>query len=855
MLVPALTAFAERHGLDPAARDELIALVLHKPAPTITTLIEAVSLDDERPSADGSEPIALASGEDRFVDLGLLGTGGMGEVRRVRDVALNRVMAMKIVHARLLDNPRLVARFLEEAQVAAQLQHPGIPPVHELGLLADGRWFFTMKEVVGRTLTELIRDVHDAGEPDPIAQRRLIDAFARVCEALAYAHHRGVVHRDLKPDNILLGAFGEVLLVDWGLAKVRGRGDDGPDDVITDRSQQPANRTRTGTIAGTAPYMPPEQARGQIERVDARSDVYALGAVLYEVLAGRPPYIGRDSKGILEQVRAGPPRPLIDAVPAPVADDLVLIVETAMAREPEKRPANAGEVAAAVNAWLEGVKRREHALLAVDRARSRMPLATSLRARAAEMRELARRMLVNVPPWEPEDLKFAAWAREDEAAELDRTAMVVEVEGEGLLRGALAEVADLAEAHEALAERHRAEHVAAEASRDAVAIARAEALLLAHTSPLPVGNAARASNLAYLQGDGKLTLHTDVPAVVELHRYERFHRRLVTVFDRSLDAPIIDLRLPMGSYLCVIRAPGRPDVRYPVWIRRSEAWHGCPSGADRPLPIGIPEVLSPGECYVPAGWFWCGGDPDALESLPGGWRWCDGFAMRQNPVTNTEYLAFLDDLAATGREDDALRYVPRERAGSDLADGAMIYGRRADGGFELTRDGDGDVWGLDFPVFHVDFDSAVAYATWLAGRTGQPWRLPAEVEWEKAARGVDGRRFPWGDVLDPSWCCMRDSQRGRPLPVSVARFPVDESPYGVRGMAGNTRDWTADADDRVGGVVDGLVLRMIGRGGSWLSDARNCRCASRQAVTRHNRVSNLGFRVARSIWNADRGRT
>ena len=233
------------------------------------------------PGAAGHSPGFGAdgrSGEGRYEDLGLLGMGGVGAVSRVHDHRLGRVVARKSLRAEVQARPPAVARFIEEAQATAQLQHPGIIPIYDAGLHPDGRPWFTMKEVSGRTLGEVIREVHAAsreswGEaPSGWSLRRLVDALARVADALAYAHARGVVHRDLKPANVMVGEHGEVLVLDWGIAKLMGRAaatpvfGDGDAPVQTGRSVEASHPTMVGAVAGTPAYMAPEQAFGEIAR-------------------------------------------------------------------------------------------------------------------------------------------------------------------------------------------------------------------------------------------------------------------------------------------------------------------------------------------------------------------------------------------------------------------------------------------------------------------------------------------------------------------------------------------------------------------------------------------------------------
>ena len=830
----------------------------------------------------------------RYDDLGELGVGGMGEVRKIRDRTLNRTLAMKIIHPNLLSKQNVTSRFIEEAQVGAQLQHPNIVPIHELGRLEDGRLYFTMKEVKGRPFGEAIAEVHAAVEnkrwqttKSGWSLRRLIDAFHDVCRAVAYAHSKGVLHRDLKPENIMLGEYGEVLVVDWGIAKVLGRRDlaaeAGELDVVsTDRSEAGANATRVGQVAGTPAYMSPEQARGEIDKLDGRTDIYALGAILYEILTGRAAYEGRSGLEILRKVLSGPPQSIrstsdslssnttfffeeLDVlesaaeVELPLPEELVEICERAMQREIDARYPTARELADAVSDWLDGAKKREQALKVVDEALELTQRREQLEEEAEKLLEEAKEGLKEIPDWETEAVKGEWWQKEQRAAELRTEAQVLDIAQEHLLKGALTHKSDLEEAHLALADRYRAEHEQAEIDRDVQGVSQAEIRLREHASALPDEHPQRVSHFQYLKGTGAVSLVTDVEGVeVLLEKYVPHHRRLIPKLVGNLGtAPLISHSLEMGSYRLRLRKEGHHEVLYPVHIGRGEHWDGIdPSGVQQPIVLPKLGTLASDDCYVPAGWFWSGGDKEAPQSLGRKRVWVDSFTMKKFPVTNREYLTFLNELVQQGREEEALRWVPRERAGQAGQQGAMIYGRGKQGEFILVPDADGDVWELDWPVCMVDWHCAVAYAEWKSQQSGLSWRLLHELEWEKGARGVDGRFFPWGDGFDPSYACMRRSHKERMLPVVIDSFPVDQSVYGVRGLAGNMNDWTGTAwsESWAGMALEkGKLLPQntcsdvgssrVGRGGSWNYVGRYLRVSDRYRYDPTLRISYLGFRL------------
>jgi tetratricopeptide (TPR) repeat protein/tRNA A-37 threonylcarbamoyl transferase component Bud32 len=293
----------------------------------------------------------------RYAGLRFHARGGMGEVWIAEDRALGRSVALKRLRPKRADQRD---RFLAEAQITGQLGHPGVVPVHDLGADDEGQPFYIMPFVQGRTLQAAVAEYHagDApgGTPREVQRRRLLEVFVRVCETVAYAHSRGVIHRDLKPDNIMLGPYGEALLLDWGLAKVLGQPDRAGEmssGVQLTYSPGGSSQTEDGVVIGAPPYMAPEVAAGHGTQADARTDVYLLGATLYEVLTGRPPRQGHSRSEIIEQARTVPPVPP-RSVNRAVPRALEAICLKAMARRKEDRYATALALAEDVQRYLAG---------------------------------------------------------------------------------------------------------------------------------------------------------------------------------------------------------------------------------------------------------------------------------------------------------------------------------------------------------------------------------------------------------------------------------------------------------------------------------------------------------------------
>ena len=328
-----------------------------------STAVSVASIPDTRAPAavvpGGEQTVPAADAGLRYRVLRPHARGGLGEVFVALDGELNREVALKEIQARHADNADSRARFLLEAEVTGRLEHPGIVPVYGLGCYADGRPYYAMRFIKGQSLQDAAGRFHaDAGlKADPgkrtLELRGLLGRFVAVCNAIAYAHSKGILHRDLKPANVMLGNYGETLVVDWGLAKSLGaREEETTGGSVTLRlSAAESGLTQYGSVLGTPQYMSPEQATGRLEELGPASDVYGLGATFYHLLTGQAPFAAGNVQVVLKRVCRGefpPPRQIEPSVPAA----LEAICLRAMACKPEERYASAKVLADEVEHWL-----------------------------------------------------------------------------------------------------------------------------------------------------------------------------------------------------------------------------------------------------------------------------------------------------------------------------------------------------------------------------------------------------------------------------------------------------------------------------------------------------------------------
>lgn len=353
------------------------SISLQAPPATVAASQMFFTADPATPSIERMDWSNLAPVKTRYQITTLIGHGGMGSVFEAWDHELRRVVAMKVLRSLVIpvgesskrgpETPQqalALTRFLQEAQILGQLDHPGIVPVHDLGIDASGQLFFIMPLVRGEDLGKVFRRFREG--TSGLGLMRVLSMILKACDAVSFAHSRGVLHRDLKPSNIMVGQFGEVYVMDWGLAKVIGgmTHSDALPDAASVENPVPAQarpvphfETQQGTTMGTPSYMPPEQAAGQLQELGPPSDVYAMGAILYHLLSGEPPYVTPGTAPSSEDIR----QRVLQAGPIPVHRlgrqvplELAAICNKAMARHPTDRYPDTHSMAEDLRAYMEG---------------------------------------------------------------------------------------------------------------------------------------------------------------------------------------------------------------------------------------------------------------------------------------------------------------------------------------------------------------------------------------------------------------------------------------------------------------------------------------------------------------------
>jgi serine/threonine-protein kinase len=782
--------------------------------------------DEQEPTSGAEGLVSLG----RFQLQGELGRGGMGRVLEARDPELRRSVAVKVLVDPSQVTEAQLSRFVAEAQITSQLEHPNIIPVHEMGLSEDGQIYFVMKKVEGRSLGQVIAALR-AGDEDTEAvwgRHRLLTAFSQVCNAVAYAHDRGVLHRDLKPDNIMLGPFGQVLLMDWGVARLMGDTSEAAVSEAIDKLT--VAHTMDGAAIGTPGFMSPEQSQGRLHLLDGRSDVWSLGAVLYQLLTLLPAYDAPNLLAMLYEAASGPPMDPRERAPERnIPEEVAAVCLRAMASERDDRFTTAAALAAAVEAFLEGSRRREAALQHIKAAEEAWErygaLADEREALLAKEMELA----AELEPWRSleEKAELLALRRRLGVLRRDRVDQFEEVIFS--LEQAFSQDPQNADAHAMLASVHYARFEEAEAARDPDGQQHHEQRVRRYDTG--------GHYTALLKGTGSVTLHTDPPgAEVLCERYDRSADLVWPLVERRVlgTTPLVAVPLQQGSYLLTLRFPGKRDTRYPVFISRGRHWNS----GEKPVPLYSDADIGQGMVYVPPGPFVFGGGGRGADSQPRSELWVEGFFLSVLPVTMEDYFTFINVLAQEEPEEAWARLIRK--------DGAIPEWKRPAPGepyLQPALDAEGTPWNPRWPVNAICWDDAQAYAAWRSERDGVPWSLPTSQQWEKAARGTDGRIFPWGDDFDPALCKIAHSRKVLRQLEPVGAFPSDVSPYGGHDLAGGVRDFCGE-DSSMGRPEHCPI-----RGGSWTC-SDGAPVSLELAVGPREAFMDVGFRIGRAAARA-----
>ncbi len=731
-----------------------------------------------------------------------IGRGGFAVVYQARDVELDRIVALKVLRPALSDDPDFVARFKQEARAVARLQHPNIVIVYDATQI-DGQLIIAMQYVEGRTL----RDELQAQSLLPLD--RTLAILEQIASALDYAHQRGVVHRDVKPANILLEREGDhlrVKLTDFGLAR------------SLEASPQ---LTQTLSIMGTPAYMAPEQLdarkRGDIT---GATDVYALGVVTYEMLCGHPPFEG-ETLAVMRAHAFDQPPSLLESVPD-LGADLDAVVLRALNKTPATRYASADSLVAAIQQARQQRQRQAQHQAALAQLVEQVQAARSAREWLQVQGLCVQIMQINRA--HPEALHWMNEANAElqhenkERLEHEQHAKRYE-EGEAALTAgqwqaaieAFGEVPagnpDFPEVQQKLA-----------VARDELQRAQWYNEAITHAEAQRWADASRVwirvlqGRLDYHEGDAAARLLVSTEGLLG-----QFDEAVANLKSTALDRDSWREALRLFDLLASAREQNDwPKVKIlaeqlmttGVNLHQPRAWlaaarrtvnlataGGAAPSLHLPFPENVAKLLGADRLTwladgkemvrVSAGEFWYGDKEE--ENI---WR---EFWIDKTPVTNAEYARFV---AVTKRT--APDHWKRQQPPQNF---------------------------LNHPVINVSWNDAVAYAKW-AGK-----RLPTEQEWERAARGIDGRTYPWGEQEPSDKLCNFGGNRGT---TPVGKYsPQGDSPCGCVDMAGNVWEWTASDYDQINKVI---------RGGAWDSNADSVRSISRGINTPDVRNDSLGFR-------------
>ena len=762
----------------------------------------------------------------RFSSIKTIGLGGIGSVLSGFESSLKRDIAIKILRPAYRSKKKFLNRFIREARATAQIEHPNIVPVHELGVMDELGVFFTMKKVEGENLRTVIQKLND-NDPEYLVKytrNRLLEIFIAACNGVAFAHSKGIIHRDLKPANIMLGDFGEVLVMDWGLVKYIGDKSQLDEEQRVDIEadigglgvQDDSMMTLDGSISGTPAFMAPEQASGRISEIDERSDLYSLGAILYTILTTKSsPF---DEKLTTNEVLShvvnnyfSPPRKRAPKLKIP--KELEAICLKAMQRHKADRYSSVKDLIRDIHNFMENYPVVAYPVPPITRLVKlcrRHPLIPSVLVVSIFTFLTATGMhYIESSTRTTEFLRFADYSINQGNVFLVRAKNTYMNIQDGLSR----EEDELHPNKEYKLKEDFTKLVAEFNNQYDLAIeflTRVEGLGLKHeqiTSSLAkifknrlefsimTGNYNETRKLIemlrlrrrkafydiiendnqlfdsvkmIIQGEGKLSVGS-TPTDVNFTGYkiENFSNFDPADCDSifSGKTPLENKKLPQGSYILIFKKPDFPEIRYPVQIIRGKAEN---------IKLQIPAEIPDGMAYIPAGTI-------SLNAQSGDSQisrhtvFVPGFLMKKREVSFGEYLIFWKNLS---NQTDRRKYMGK------------YISENEDRSYMNLWDKDGNLrepFTLTMPAIGITGMAAKAYCAWLSEQTQIEYRLPTNYEWEKAALGVAGRNLGFNIGQNNGW--LAESRAS--VPKTPQQLNPDEvSIFGIYDTVGAVGEFT-----------------------------------------------------------------
>ena len=793
-------------------------------------IVQAESYGEETTEAEDIErpvspkTIEFHKEQQRYVDGEELGRGGLGKVVGVYDKHMQRQVARKTLLKGGYATSIEVENLLKEGILTGQLEHPNIIPIYDMGVNAKGQPYYTMPQLPKNNLQETL-------ETRKFELNQVVKILQQVCLGLGYAHSRGVVHCDLKPSNIALGHYGEVYILDWGLAHHYLTDDSNRHDELFDSLDEGGS-----PIRGTPLFMAPELLRYEI--IAPSVDLYALGVILYLVLCGSFPFYEGHILALVRAVCTKEPLPPSLRTSEYVPESLERICLKLLEKKPEERYLSCQALYDDLVLYLEGIEEKK---LREQKAKSEFEAAKLL---SGQLHQATTRRKHTQKTYEFTKANFPLGASYEERTslwKLEEVYLQAEQE-EAKLFGtsvqkytqALAFAPEHPGIRRGLASLYMEGFLKAEQKQDL-----SQQIYYRNLIELYEDEGALTSFL-----DQKVTveLTTDPPgAEVVLYRYveQAYRQRPIAV--QVLGETPLSFDCEQGSHLLKIHKEGYREVSCPIFLEREAAIH-------RKIKLYNDEDIGKGYVYVPGGTFYYGGDLNApmggpLESVHE-----DDFFMSKYPVSFGEYLEYFNELHQADPE-LAASMIPRSEAPFLELDET--------GRYTLIRDelwhgsikeqypaGEGHEARL--PAFSISWFEAILYCRWRSQKEGRLVTLPTEHQWEKAARGADKRFYPWGNRFDPSFCKMRLSRKITELqPEPLGVFEDDRSVYGIEDVVGSIAEWVLSYEQvEVDAIKKDPRKMAMQRGGGWVaSRADVMRICSRLPRTHGEGSYNTGFRV------------